>query len=296
MSHHRVALLPAVLSDVQAMSLNTDLAFSRHSHDAFGIGVMTCGGQRSWSGRGWVEAGAGDCITVNPGELHDGAPIGGPRAWRMVYLAPTLVSSITVELGIEAPMIGAPAIQDSALRGAFNCLFDRIEGTAQQAVPGTAQGPAGTVPSSLALEEGLLGVVGELFRRHGARQATTERGTPAVRQARQRLDDAPEQGATLAELAELAGISRFQLLRGFAREVGLTPHAYLLQRRGLLAQRLLREGRAPAEVAAMAGFADQSHLTRASRRQFGLTPARFRAACVPGGGLQSRSRPGPIRC
>ncbi|WP_375781517.1 AraC family ligand binding domain-containing protein [Roseococcus suduntuyensis] len=30
----------------------------------------------SSSGRGPVEAGPGDVITVNPGEVHDGAPIG----------------------------------------------------------------------------------------------------------------------------------------------------------------------------------------------------------------------------
>lgn len=30
-------------------------------------------------------------------------------------------------------------------------------------------------------------------------------------------------------LAALCGMSRFQLIRGFARETGITPHAYLVQ-------------------------------------------------------------------
>ena len=96
--------------------------------------------------------------------------------------------------------------------------------------------------------------------------------------AQRRLDDVPEAPATLADLAALAGVSRFQLLRGFARATGVTPHAYLLQRRVRLARQLLIAGRAPAEAAQEAGFADQSHLTRAFRRQFGVTPARYRAA------------------
>ena len=37
----------------------------------------------SWSGRGAVEAGAGQVITVNPAEAHDGSPVGEERAWFM---------------------------------------------------------------------------------------------------------------------------------------------------------------------------------------------------------------------
>jgi AraC-like DNA-binding protein len=79
-------------------------------------------------------------------------------------------------------------------------------------------------------------------------------------------------------LAALSGVSRFQLLRAFGREVGTTPYAYLLQRRVRLARQLLKAGQQPAEAAAASGFADQSHLTRAFVRQFGITPARYRAA------------------
>jgi len=71
-------------------------------------------------------------------------------------------------------------------------------------------------------------------------------------------------------------VSRFQLLRGFAREVGTTPHAYLLQRKARLARRLLSCGSTLAEAAAVAGFADQSHMTRAFARHFGITPGSYR--------------------
>ncbi|GAB3689101.1 helix-turn-helix domain-containing protein [Saccharopolyspora tripterygii] len=39
-------------------------------------------------------------------------------------------------------------------------------------------------------------------------------------------------------------------------------------------------GRTPAEAAAEAGFADQSHLTRWFRRYYAITPARFRDAAL----------------
>jgi AraC-like DNA-binding protein len=80
---------------------------------------------------------------------------------------------------------------------------------------------------------------------------------------------------TLIDLAKEAGLSRYQLIRAFAREFGLTPHAYILQRRIALAQRLIRAGRDLAAVATEAGFCDQSHLTRWFMRQFGVTPRRY---------------------
>lgn len=67
----------------EAMTLLTAHAFPRHSHDGFGAGVMTAGAQRSWSGVGPVESMAGGMITVNPGETHNGAPVGEARGWRV---------------------------------------------------------------------------------------------------------------------------------------------------------------------------------------------------------------------
>ncbi|HEV2611005.1 MAG TPA: AraC family ligand binding domain-containing protein [Noviherbaspirillum sp.] len=74
------------------MKARTKHAFPRHTHDQLGIGVMIHGAQSSLSGHGIVEAGMGDTITVNPGEVHDGAPLGGAaRAWKIMYFSPALV-------------------------------------------------------------------------------------------------------------------------------------------------------------------------------------------------------------
>ncbi|WP_449405942.1 helix-turn-helix domain-containing protein [Massilia phosphatilytica] len=51
-------------------------------------------------------------------------------------------------------------------------------------------------------------------------------------------------------------------LRQFAGATGLTPHAYLIQRRIEAARALLARGAALADAAAASGFADQSHMTR----------------------------------
>lgn len=260
---HEVAQHRSALPGVEAMTLLTDHAFPRHSHDGFGIGVMTAGAQRSWSAVGWVESQAGDVITVNPGEMHDGMPVGGPRGWRMLYLDPALVGRELEQESERSPEIARPALRDPALSGLFARLFART--TAPR-------------PEPLALEEDLLRTLLLLLRRHGSRPRPPPAASPAVAAARRRLDAAPEVSATLAELAALSRVSRFQLLRGFVREVGATPHAYLVQRRVRLARQSLATGCTPAEAALQAGFADQSHMTRAFRRQLGITPARYQAA------------------
>jgi len=82
----------------------------------------------------------------------------------------------------------------------------------------------------------------------------------------------------LKTLADIADLSRFQLLRAFRRQTGMTPHAYLTDCRVRAARRLLTRGETIAEAALACGFADQSHLTRIFKAHAGLTPARYRGA------------------
>jgi AraC-like DNA-binding protein len=127
------------------------------------------------------------------------------------------------------------------------------------------------------LEENLLPLIMRISRRYGLRQPARE-PSPSVKKALTRIDGDPTSSIQLAELAELAGTSRFRLLRGFVREVDATPHAYLMQRRVHLTRQLLADGRPIVEAAMDAGFADQSHFTRAFVRQFGVTPGGYVAA------------------
>lgn len=260
---HRAETYRCAVPGIEAFALFSDRTFPRHAHDQLGIGVLAAGGHRSWSGRGPVEAGPGDVITVNPGEMHDGTPVAGqPRAWRMLYIDPAFVARTLAEDLAGEPEIVRPALHDPALACRIARLFARL---------------TASPPDALEAEEGVVRTLAHLLDRHGARSLPRP-APPAVARALNRLTDAPERAVTLSELAALAGVGRFQLLRGFAHAVGATPHAYLLQQRVRLARRLLVAGCSPAAAAAAAGFADQSHLTRAFRRQLGVTPARYRAA------------------
>jgi len=261
---HRAEQHRSTVPGIELMTLVSNDHFPRHSHDQFGIGVMAFGAQRSWSGVGLVSASAGDVIMANPGEMHDGVPLdSNARRWRMIYIDPVLLAREVEEETVGPVEIVHPVARDPLLAGLFARLFAGL-----------------TAPQSdrLASEENLLRSLMQILRRHGLARLSCSGPSPYVAKAIERLDSAPETSVSLAELAALSGVSRFQLLRGFAREVGTTPHAYLVQRRVRLARQLLANGQTPVQAALQSGFADQSHMTRVFVRQLGITPSRYRAA------------------
>jgi AraC family transcriptional regulator len=81
----------------------------------------------------------------------------------------------------------------------------------------------------------------------------------------------------LGELAEAVGVNPAQLARAFRRRYGLSVGEYGRRLRLAWAARELARGESTlAEIAASAGFADQSHFTRVFKQNVGSTPARYR--------------------
>lgn len=73
-------------------------------------------------------------------------------------------------------------------------------------------------------------------------------------------------------------VSRRQLERDFERWIGASPHHVTQVARVQRMARAARAGATLAHAAAQAGFADQSHMSRAVHQLTGLTPRRFVAS------------------
>lgn len=282
-------ILRSALAGVQAVSAHSRHAFGRHMHEQFGIGVICHGAQVSHSGRGRVEAGPGHVITVNPGEVHDGAPLGdGARAWQMLYLDPDVVARAAAELALDDAFGDArsyefehPASDQPALARDVLALVAHATSAAGSASPCSA--------GSLACDTLLLRILAQGRSADARRMArlsahsTTHRQSASpvpntIRDARNLIDDDPAAPRSLADLAAASGLSRYQVLRAFSRATGMTPHAYQMQRRLLRARQLIRHGLTLADASAAAGFADQSHMTRLFVRTYGVSPQRYALA------------------
>lgn len=262
MARRDFRIFPSGMKGVDAVEAATRHGFPRHTHDQFGIGVIHQGAQKSASGRGPVEAGPGDAITVNPGEVHDGTPIGDfGRSWRMLYFEPGVIAEAVADMsenGTQEFEFPDPVIRDSRIVSRFRALYAAM-----------TAGEAGTLQ-----REEMMFILLSALRRRPAGDAMPD----AIVRAREMIDADPAHPITLAELARQCGLSKFQLLRGFCKVTGLTPHAYLVQRRVALARTLITERLPLAEAALTAGFADQSHMTRLFVRTYGVSPGLYAEA------------------
>ena len=262
-------MLKCQVAGIEAVAAATRHRFPRHSHDQFGIGVIDQGAQKSHSCLGLVEAGPGDIITVNAGEVHDGMPIGDAgRSWRMLYLDPALIATASRDISAgktEAYEFRLPVLRDARIARQFRQLFACL--TRGAAEPGLA----------MLQEQSLLRLLAAM-RRLSGKPVQAGSMPAAIALARQLIDDDPTAPIALADLAQVSGLSRFQVLRGFVRATELTPHAYLVQRRIALARRLIGSGSGLADAAVASGFADQSHMTRIFVRKYGVSPGAYAAA------------------
>ena len=104
----------------------------------------------------------------------------------------------------------------------------------------------------------------------GAKPATGILGAAMLRQIRDYLMAHLDKPIDVATLAGMSGRSQFHFSRIFRREVGVSPHRYIVHLRLRRAVELVRDGELPlAEIAAVTGFADQSHLSRWVKRVHG---------------------------
>ena len=82
---------------------------------------------------------------------------------------------------------------------------------------------------------------------------------------------------TIGQLARKAGINEFKLKKAFKQMYGTGLYGYLLQQRLNIARINLEQTTRPiAQVARQAGYKSTANFSTAFRRQYGITPNRFR--------------------
>jgi AraC family transcriptional regulator len=92
------------------------------------------------------------------------------------------------------------------------------------------------------------------------------------------IEDHLDTGPTLEQMAAVARLSAYHFARQFKRATGLPPHQYVIVRRVERARQLLQQDLSLAEIAACAGFSDQSQFSHHFKRVVGVTPRQFRSS------------------
>ncbi|MBN8233238.1 AraC family transcriptional regulator [Corallococcus macrosporus] len=124
--------------------------------------------------------------------------------------------------------------------------------------------------------------VAKLLQEPGGTRAARRRGglsAAALHRVRLFIEAHLARSIRVGELAQRSGLSVFYFTRAFRQSMGMTPHAYVQQRRVERARGLLSHtNRSLGDIALEVGFSSQSHFTTVFRRVTGLTPAVVRRA------------------
>ena len=244
-----------------------EICYAKHSHETFSIGAVT-GGRSVYVNRHSREwTGAGAVVLMNPDDVHACNPIADERwSYRMLHVDVAWLTSLQHELGFS---------ENHAFRA-----FSQTMTTDAELFDGLNR-----------LHGILVDNDADLLRKQSAAVAFFTEVQQRLNPAPLSHDDASRQLARAAEfiadncthplkledICEAAGLSASHLIRAFKERYGMTPHAYLINRRIQYSRAQLRRGRLIADVALDAGFADQAHLQRTFKRLVAATPGQYRS-------------------
>ncbi|MER8372303.1 AraC family transcriptional regulator [Mesorhizobium sp. M1406] len=236
-------------------------AYSRHRHDTYAVGVTITGVQTFWYRGEQRVSLPGQIIVLHPDEVHDGgAGTEQPLTYRMAYVEPWLLQPALASSG-SLPFLRDPVFADRELRSTLELALGEID-----------------VALSPLVADQFVAELGDAFslRAEGSVGSTMAVDRPALQQVREFITRNSLEPISSNDLELVSGLDRFALTRQFKALFGTSPHRYQIMRRLSIGRRLIGSGQAISDVAALTGFADQSHFHRHFTKAFGLTPGRWK--------------------
>jgi AraC family transcriptional regulator len=232
--------------DVSEVEFGGSRKLTWHAHPRACIAVVVDGAVRKRFARHVEDAEHGTVITMPPVEPHEDV-FGGGGARIVVVESDDDGQSVSCFRDWEATLLAFRISHELADPDPFTPLA--LEGLALELTAAAARGPTGPRPARW------------------------------LERARDLLGERFLEPPSATELGAEVGVHPSHLARAFRAQYGESLGGYARQLRlDWAAARLARTDVPLVLIAADAGFVDQSHFTRAFKRRFDLTPARYRAA------------------
>ncbi|MCU0535849.1 MAG: AraC family transcriptional regulator [Hydrococcus sp. Prado102] len=241
----------------------------KHSHAEYQF-ALCFDWQGEYNYRGaWHQIPKGSLSIIHPGEVH--APsektyVPAPANYLMMSASSEIIQAVALELAekpIEIPFFAEPFLLDTEIAQAYSHLHFLAEQSATE----------------LEQDSALLFLLTQLMTRHAQDRlqiSPLKSARPAIMRVRDFIQAHFAENISLKQLSEIAQLSRFHLCRMFRHEIGIPPHTYQMQIRVDYAKRLINQGKSLTQIAAIAGFYDQSHFGRHFKRITGVSPNHYR--------------------
>jgi AraC family transcriptional regulator len=195
--------------------------------------------------------------------------------WLHIYLEPGLVARVAAEaFDFDPARLTVPPLDCLDLPH----LRAAMEAVGVELTTGNAGGPLAAESLANVLAIHLLRHV--LAPRQPARRRDGTLPRAKLRAVVEYIEEHLGARPTLEQMAAVARLNSCHFARLFKAATGLPPHQYVITRRIDRAKHLLQAGtdQSLAEVAAHAGFFDQSQFCRHFKRLVGVTPRQFRVS------------------
>jgi len=252
--------------------------YKPHFHDTFSFGVIEEGEVEFFHDEQRSNLRTGELIAFNPEAVHACNPVKDKaRSYHMIYLDVGWCKAFQenmwhTTLGEFVP-VDRVTLSDAGLYRDFLALSVLLRDR--------------TV-FYLEKEEILYQFMHDFFEKfipdHAPDDLSENASEQHMENAKTYIKDQVCDNITVAQIAQEVSLSEYHFIRLFKQHTGLSPHAYLLNQKIILAQRLLMRGIPIAEVAQEVGFVDQSHLSRHFQAIVAMTPGEFvRASGMRGG-------------
>ena len=239
-------------------------SYSKHWHDELSIGLIQKGVEALDFKGSKINIPQGHIVAINPSEVHTGYS-GSKEGWtyRMFYFDVKLIESILEEhSSSNSVIINSPIIKDVSLYQNLLKLHMSLE----------------EQHFDLTKDSLLIMSIVELFNKHGdvKRKETLEyKDLQTNNKAKEYLIDNCSENISLDELSLFTQRDKYQLIRNFKSQFGITPHQFLVQLKTKNAKVLLEKGASITQTALECGFFDQSHFTKNFKSLFGVTPGLY---------------------
>lgn len=254
---------------IEARSIDDgrEVCYAKHSHETFSIGAVT-GGRSVYVSRHaseWI--GGGAVVMMNPDDVHACNPVADERwSYCMLHVDVAWFTNLQHELGFS---------ENHAFRA-----FSQTLTTDSQLFDDLNHLHAILVDNDVELlrkESAAVAFFAEVQQKLNPASLPDHDASRQLSRAAEFIAENCTRALTLDDVCNAAELSPSHLIRAFKQRYGMTPHAYLINRRIQYSRAQLRRGRLIADVALDAGFADQAHLQRTFKRLVAATPGQYRS-------------------
>lgn len=246
-------------SGITALSASfTDFTYKKHCHEEYALGVTLRGIQEYNLDGSFHASYENGVMLFNPEQIHDGrAHDSTGLDYVMLYIEPKLFLDILEKKDLVR--FAAPIVYNQSLRNSILKLSHAVLGEQEEALC-----------SELLLSLADCFNPADVF-------ISSRKDNKRIKKAKEMIYAKLEDVLSLDEICQELIMSKFQFIRLFKANTGISPYQYFIFCKVNRARQLLESKKDIYSAIAECGFVDLSHLNKHFKRIYGITAFEYKS-------------------